>query len=142
MDTFYFDFANASNWIWDHRNEPQYWEWEDLTDLNPAPDSLNLSKAVAWNICTVLESKGLIHSIEPFEKDGKKVIPFKIDLSDFHAWELARRQPTRCNRVRSFCSDLYRKFYLFVIGLISVGVTSVCVYGLERWIDITWPAPK
>jgi hypothetical protein len=142
MDSFYFDLATAAQWIWDRRNEPQYWEWEDLTNLNPAPDSLKLNEAVAWNICTVLESKGLVHAMEPFDKNGKKVIPFRIDLSDAGAWKRIRKPPTVCNRLIAFGGALWRKFYLFVIGLLSVGVTSVCVYAIERWIDITWPAPK
>ena len=141
MDAFYFDLAKAAEWIYNHRNSPQYWEWEDLTDLNPSTDNLNLNKAVAWNICTVLESKGLVRFMDTFEKDGRKRYPFRIDLSDEKAWKHACKPPTKWNRFCRCLGKLWAKFGLFVVGALSLSVTSILIYGLQRLIDIKWPAP-
>lgn len=139
IDPFYFHLTNAAQWIWKNRNSPQYWQWEDLTELNKAPDALKLSSATAWNIITVLESKKLIHSMSPFEKDGKKVFPFKIDLSDEKAWKKIRRKPTICNRLIEHIKTFWKKFWLFIIWIISIVVASSLTYGIKRLIDIKWP---
>jgi len=142
MNSFYFHLADAANWIWKHRNEPQYWEWTVLTKRNPASqevgtDTLNLNDATAWNIVTVLESKGLVRSIPPFKKDDGTEIKwaFKIDLSDEKAWQRIRRSPTCCNKVKNWFEDALDKFKLFLFGLLSLAVTSLIVYVLQKWAD-------
>jgi hypothetical protein len=140
MDPFYFDLAAAAEWIWNHRNEPQYWEWDDLTEANPANDALKLHKATAWNVVTVLESKGLIRFMEPFEKDGKSIkYPFRIDLSDSYAWKQIRKPPTKCNRILSYLYNFGSVFWYFILWTISLVIASSLTYGMQRIIDWLWP---
>ena len=141
MDSFYFDLAKAVRWIWGHRNQPQYWEWHDLTSHNPAKDNLGLSDAVAWNIFTVLESKGLLHSF-PYQKDGKDIFAFKIDLSDPKLWSEMQKDPTKCRRwVILPLKKFWVKCRYFILWILSLIITTALTYGITRWIDIKYPAP-
>ena len=141
MDSFYFDLAKAVRWIWEHRNQPQYWEWHDLTTRNPAQDNLGLSDAVAWNIFTVLESKGLLHSF-PNKKDGKDIFAFKIDLSDPKQWSEMKKDPTKYRRWFILPLKKFgKKFGVFIIWIISIVITTALTYGITRYIDIHYPKP-
>ncbi len=140
MDPFYFDLAAAAKWIWDHRDEPQYWEWKDLTSENTDKSTLNLSKPTAWNIVTVLESKGLIRFMEPFEKDGETIKhPFRIDLSDPYAWEQIRKPPTCKNLLIARMWKAGSVFWYFILWTLSLVIAASLTYGMQRIIDLMWP---
>jgi len=144
MEPFSKHLADAAQWIWNNRNKPQYWTWESLRDLNKPPDPLNLTLdyAVAWNIITVLEGKGLLISFPSFQKDGELIAyPFKLNLSDERAWRRACRLPTCKNKLINLWEDLSPKFVWFFVGLLATTLTSIMVYALQRLIDIMWPAP-
>ncbi len=140
MDTFYFDVSRAADWIWRNRNTPQYWEWVDLTSRNPDSTNIGLSDAAAWNVCTVLESKGLIKSME-VTKAERTIRAFKIDLSDPRAWNDARKEPFWWRRwlTHPICWAA-RKFWLFALWTLSVGLAVSLTHGIKRWIDLFWPA--
>jgi len=128
--------------MWKHRNEPQYWTWESLTDLNKVTDSPNLNHAVAWNIITVLEGKGFLLSFPEFQKDGQIIkYPFKLHLGDLKAWRRIKRSPSCCTYLINLWEDFSPKLYAFIIGIFSLAIASVIVYALQRYIDIKWPAP-
>lgn len=131
VDRFYFDLSYGAKWIWDHRNEPQYFEWEDLTDKNLAADALNLSYATAWNIFTVLESKGLLHQFD-LEKDGNKIRAFKIDLSNRTEWADIVREPDFCwLYIERPARIALRKSPYLILWIFSLLVTVT----LTSWID-------
>ncbi|MBN72958.1 MAG: hypothetical protein CME32_27195 [Gimesia sp.] len=89
------DLATAAEWIWQHRDEPQYWEWHDLTAHNPAPDTLNMPDTIAWNIFTILQERELMLPFE-LEKDEKIIHAFNFNLNNEKAWAKIRKQPTAC----------------------------------------------
>lgn len=64
------ELAVAAEWIWQHKDQPRYWEWQDLTSHNPAQDTLNMPDIMAWNIFTILQERRLMLPHEE-NKDGK-----------------------------------------------------------------------
>ncbi|MFA5197850.1 MAG: hypothetical protein WC437_05535 [Patescibacteria group bacterium] len=139
MDQFYFDLADATDWIWKNRNKPQFWEWEDLTSNNPDKSNLNLSNAVAWNVFTVLESKGLLHEFFT-TRDNKEIRVFKIDLSDEKLWKKTRKRPYFWRRwITEPICWLFSKFWYFILWTISVSLAAFLTSSMDKWVSLLFP---
>ncbi|MFA5234053.1 MAG: hypothetical protein WC390_06590 [Sulfurimonas sp.] len=135
------ELATAANWIWEHKDEPQFWNWPVLTRHNDAEDSLNFPDTVAWNVFTILEKRGLI---DPFmaEKDGKTFPAFKLNLNNEIEWEKTKKPPTKWDT--EFWEPLARtgvNIWTFIVWILSLVIASGMTYGVERLIDWRWPAP-
>ncbi len=142
MSTYIEELAAAADWIWKHRDEPQYWEWHDLTARNPASDTLNMPDTIAWNIFTILQERNLMI---PFKvtKDGKTFQAFKINLSNDREWEKARKAPSACQRyLWQPLKKLGISFWVFLFWILSLIIASSLTYGIKRFIDLNWPLPK
>jgi hypothetical protein len=133
------ELAKASQWIWKHRDEPQYWEWHDLTARNPASDTLNMPDTVAWNIFTILEQRGLM---VPFEvkKEGKTFPAFKLNPDKEDEWNKAKTLPTKWDKkLWEPLTKLGINLWTFLVWILSLVIASALTYGAERLIDWKWP---
>ncbi len=135
------ELAKAANWIWERRNEPQYWEWHDLTGHNKAPDTLNLPDTIAWNIFTILEQRGLMIPIE-VTKEGKKIPAFKLNADREKEWKAAKKSPTKLDiNLWEPLAKLGINIWTFIVWILSLVIASGMTHGIERLIDWIWPTP-
>lgn len=50
----------AAKWIWDRKDDAQYWNYSVLTSINPDTTSLNLNQNDAFQIFIILKDRNLI----------------------------------------------------------------------------------
>lgn len=50
----------AAKWIWDRKDDAQYWNYSVLTSINPDTTSLKLNQNAAFQIFIILKDRNLI----------------------------------------------------------------------------------
>ena len=122
--------SEAADWIWKHRDEPEYWTHLVLTNKNPAPDSLNFPRTIAFNIFTILEQRQLILPDRfTIEQNGKlyRISAHKLNLDKHDEWHQLMYPPSMCKR---FGSWLIRSMFSFtgqVIGWIIAAIIGAVI---------------
>jgi hypothetical protein len=134
-----YELAIAARWILDHKDAAKWWNWSVLTAHNQAEDSLNLPDTIAWNVFTILESRGLIVPTIAHE-NGKNFSAFKLNLSDVNGWEKAKRLPSSWDtHLWGPLSRLGINIWVFIIWTLSLVIASLLTYSTQRLIDWMFP---
>ena len=127
--------SEAANWIWSHRDEPEFWTYLVLTDKNPAPDSLKYPQTIAFNIFTILEQRKLIlPDLFTIEQNGKlyRISAHKLNLDKHDEWRQLMYRPSTCRKIWSWFIRSTSTFTGWMLGLIIAGIIGAVIHKYVR----------
>lgn len=89
--------SDSAKWLYNHRNDAQWFRYFVLTQRNKASDSLNIEERLASNFFTILEQRNLLIPIILKDGNNKEYTAYKLNLNNMKEWEKAMRPPTLFN---------------------------------------------
>lgn len=89
--------SDSAKWLYDHRNDAQWFSYFVLTQRNKASDSLRIEERLASSFFTIFEQRNLLVPIILKDGNNKEYTTYKLNLSNMKEWRKTMRPPTLFN---------------------------------------------
>jgi len=123
----------AAKWLWERKDNAQYWNYSVLTDENPDKETLHLNQNDAFQIFIILKDRKLILPTTVKLKVGNKIVifdAFNINYNLENEWKvLVTKKGVRSLYIFPSIKFIFKKFWaIFLFIIILVFSSSINSY--------------
>ncbi len=119
--------SDSSKWLYNHRNDAQWFRYFVLTQRNKASDSLKIEERLASNYFTILEQRNLLIPVILKDGNDKEYTAYKLNLNNMKEWGKVMRPPTFFNVhiMPKYDYVVERLWLILITSAITVLVTKL-----------------